>query len=90
MATHGSEIPGTRGGSMIAAGIFIISAVLIIYHHALYPVLLSAMARSVNAKRMGGSEPVAPVSQTICMIVPAYNEERFIAAKIENCDSTLR
>lgn len=72
---------------MIATGVFITSAILIIYHHALFPVLLARLARVAGRNHADASNFFSAGARSVCMIVPAYNEERFIAAKIENCDA---
>lgn len=61
-----------------------ISAALIVYHHAGYPVLLKLLARRAG-------EPVRPPAVTaaddlpsVRIIVPAHNETKVIAQKIAN------
>jgi cellulose synthase/poly-beta-1,6-N-acetylglucosamine synthase-like glycosyltransferase len=60
--------------------IFIVSASLLIYHYALYPALVVALARLVRAQ--SADTPAAP--PRVSFIVAAYNEERVIAAKLRN------
>lgn len=72
-----------------ASLIFWFVAVLVVYHHVLYPVLL----RSLAARRRGrvrfpaGPSCIAPSCPSITIIVPAHNEAGVIAAKIRNLNS---
>ncbi len=58
---------------------FILAAVLIVYHHVGYPVLLRIFARRarVPATAWGADVPVA-------LVVPAHNEAAFIIDKLNN------
>lgn len=57
---------------------------LIVYHHAVYPLLLrvAAALRRRFAPAPLAQAPAEPAALTL--IMPAYNEASFIAAKIEN------
>ena len=61
-----------------------LSSALIVYHHIGYPLALRSLARRCENRagpppgRIGGATP------PLTMIVPAYNEARFIKAKIRN------
>lgn len=64
----------------VAALVFWTSAVLIVYGYAGYPLLIHLLGR----RHVRASE--SPVFQpTVSVLVPAYNEEQAITAKIENC-----
>lgn len=60
--------------------------ILIIYHHLLYPTLLLALAKNKLLNKP--SKPSNYITQrrlpSISILVPAYNEAEFIAAKIHN------
>jgi len=69
----------------VAAIVFWLSAGLLVYTHLGYPVALSALVRIKRQPRSrrhetAGSKPVPTVS----LIVPAYDEEEVIAAKVAN------
>ncbi|NOJ18184.1 glycosyltransferase family 2 protein [Vibrio jasicida] len=74
---------------------FVLSALLIIYHHVGYPLVLnwlSAHRRTskVSSKRGEGNYKASKSDGTlpsITVIVPAYNEEQWIAEKIRNLAS---
>ncbi|PAW08846.1 glycosyl transferase, partial [Vibrio sp. V1B] len=74
---------------------FVLSALLIIYHHVGYPLVLnwlSAHRRTskVSSKRGEGNYKASKSDSTlpsITVIVPAYNEEQWIAEKIRNLAS---
>ena len=61
-----------------------LSVFLIVYHHIFYPILLSIIARS----KMDSNCGVKAIDDTelphITVIIPAYNEEKWIADKILN------
>jgi|GEM_PF-69582 len=63
-----------------------LSAAAVVYHHALYPLILK---RAAVAKKDGGTSFATKKSDlpSITLFVPAYNEERYIAAKIWNAAS---
>jgi cellulose synthase/poly-beta-1,6-N-acetylglucosamine synthase-like glycosyltransferase len=75
--------------STIAAILFWLSAGAIVYTHFGYPLVLAALVRlraqSGERKRdkleVTGSSPVMPA---VSLIVPAYDEEEVIAAKVAN------
>ena len=59
--------------------IFWLSALIIVYVYAGYPLCLYALARFYrNPPRAAAHQPF------VTIIIPAYNEARFIAATIEN------
>ncbi|HEY3175147.1 MAG TPA: glycosyltransferase family 2 protein [Candidatus Polarisedimenticolia bacterium] len=60
--------------------LFWTAAALIAYAYAGYPVLLWMLAR-IGARRYRQDDAHEP---TVSLLVPAYNEERMIAAKLEN------
>lgn len=69
--------------------LFWISAFFIVYHHAIYPILLKWWASRhplPKAKRVPlyqlESDAELP---SITIVIPAYNEEKWIADKIRNC-----
>ena len=57
---------------------------LIVYHHIFYPILLSLIARS----KMDSPQIATPIADAdlphITIVIPAYNEEKWIADKILN------
>ena len=75
---------------------FVLSALLIIYHHVGYPLVLNWLSarrkRRQTSKKMG-KERCYRASKADCtlptmtVIVPAYNEEQWIAEKIRNLAS---
>jgi cellulose synthase/poly-beta-1,6-N-acetylglucosamine synthase-like glycosyltransferase len=64
---------------MIAEIIFISSLMLIAYTYTGYPVLIFALSRMFGRPVMQAS-----ITPKVSLIIAAYNEERDIAAKIEN------
>lgn len=66
-------------------------AILTLYHHVGYPVLLRLLARRLERRRRSspepGERPPGPGIQipSVGMLIPAYNEERVIRRKIINC-----
>jgi len=74
----------------ILAGLFLFSSALIVYHHAAYPILLRWYARHHPARTVSeNSRCYKDVEQdctlpTITILVPAFNEEQWIADKIRN------
>jgi cellulose synthase/poly-beta-1,6-N-acetylglucosamine synthase-like glycosyltransferase len=71
--------------STIAAILFWLSAGLLVYTHLGYPLLLAGLVQVRGARReklaVAGSRPVPP---TVSLIVPAYDEEDVIEAKVAN------
>ena len=59
---------------------FFAAAALLVYHYALYPALVIALARLVRAR------PATPLAAPprVSLVIAAYNEERVIAAKLRN------
>src|SRR5918993_4230889 len=64
---------------MIAIAIFWLSAALVVYVYAGYPLLLAVLRRV--AKRPVAKAPIEP---TVSLLVAAYNEADVIEAKIRN------
>ncbi|WP_199243905.1 glycosyltransferase family 2 protein [Bacterioplanes sanyensis] len=72
--------------------ITVLSGALVVYHHALYPLLLKKLARINTARSCAenSTENSAEVTAhthalpTITIVVPAYNEQQWIAEKIRN------
>lgn len=78
---------------LLLIALFVVSGSLIIYHHIGYPVLLSWYSKSHplkpvhlhprGYKQVGSDQDCA----SITILVPAYNEEQWIADKIRNLSS---
>ncbi|NQZ30232.1 MAG: glycosyltransferase family 2 protein [Oceanospirillaceae bacterium] len=70
----------------ILLGLLFTSWLLIIYHHLLYPTLLLKLAGSTRFNRANKISKYVTQIQlpSISILVPAYNEAKFIAAKIHN------
>ncbi|HEX8157816.1 MAG TPA: glycosyltransferase [Solirubrobacteraceae bacterium] len=64
------------------AGVFWLSAGLLVYAQLGYPLLLAALARASRRRPERGAPAVDP--PTVSLIVPAYDEEGVIAAKVAN------
>lgn len=60
-----------------------ISMFLIVYHHAGYPLVLRWLAQHKRHKQLEATQPKS-VTRSICMVVPAFNEARYIADKLRN------
>ncbi|WP_210473656.1 glycosyltransferase family 2 protein [Vibrio crassostreae] len=77
----------------VLAGLCLFAGMLIIYHHAAYPVLLRWYARRHPARQVAESSRCYKEAQqdctlpTITILVPAFNEEQWIADKIRNLAS---
>ena len=73
--------------TVIVAILTMLSILLVIYHHAGYPVLLRVLGskrrRSDAAEKELETGPESDLP-SITILLPAYNEERFIADKIRN------
>lgn len=73
---------------VIAGGVVVLAVAAFFYHHFAYPMLLEGFAsrrrwaapQSADARPLQSRED-AP---TVTLIVPAYNEQRFIAEKVRN------
>ena len=63
--------------------ITLISGFLIVYSHAIFPLVLKALRKNV-AGDTGFSLPAIKGYPSITIVVPAYNEEEYIADKIIN------
>ena len=61
----------------------VFSGILIIYHHVIYPLLLKKVLQKYdsNPKPIGLKDDELP---SITLVIPAYNEQAFIADKIRN------
>ena len=66
--------------------ITVLSALLVVYHHVGYPVLLKMLGRRSAARsRFSGDRSHQLINYpSITILVPAYNEAAFIAHKIRN------
>lgn len=62
-----------------------LAATAVVYHHAVYPLVLRALGR--RAATRAHTAPCADASQVprVCLIIPAHNEAAVIARKIANC-----
>ncbi len=69
---------------MILESIVCGSASLALYHHVGYPLALRAFTRTRTAAPQAGTLSKRDLP-SIAMIIPAFNEERYIAEKIANC-----
>jgi lipopolysaccharide/colanic/teichoic acid biosynthesis glycosyltransferase len=69
---------------MLFQTLFLISAGLVVYHHALYPPLLRILARWLRTPVPAGAYPADSDWPSVTIVVPAHNEGRFIAEKIGN------
>jgi cellulose synthase/poly-beta-1,6-N-acetylglucosamine synthase-like glycosyltransferase len=73
---------------IIIATVTLISGLLVVYHHALYPIMLRLL--SEKRKKMPGKATVLSADwakyplPSVTVILPAYNEQRWIAEKIRN------
>jgi len=66
---------------------FVVSLGLIVYHHLLYPKLLELAARELRrtaSARALGLDVQAGELPSVGVIVPCYNEARYIAGKVRN------
>lgn len=74
--------------SAVPAILFWVALGLVVYHHLLFPLLARHGARALRALRPAAPViPQCPPEATlprIAIIVPAYNEEAWIAGKIDN------
>ncbi|ROV59610.1 glycosyltransferase family 2 protein [Vibrio ponticus] len=73
--------------------LFSVSSFLIVYHHIGYPLLLKLVAkrtpleRKVSFKRLYRVTKADRSLPSITMLIPAYNEQEWIAQKIRNLSS---
>ncbi len=78
---------------LVLAGLCLFSGVLIVYHHAAYPILLHWYAKRHPARQVEESrrcykdEKQDCTLPTITILVPAFNEEQWIAEKVRNLAS---
>lgn len=74
--------------TMPVACLVLLSVLLIVYHHAIYPLLLHWIGRRSGGRDRPDTSPTPQVAEvelpSITLIIPAYNEEAFIADKIRN------
>jgi cellulose synthase/poly-beta-1,6-N-acetylglucosamine synthase-like glycosyltransferase len=68
----------------VAAVLFWASAGLLVYTHLGYPLLLALLVRLRGAPKDGSTAEAAGALPTVSLIVPAYDEEEVIAAKVAN------
>ncbi len=66
---------------MLAETLFAVTSGAFVYHHAVYPLALRALARS---RPPPPRPPVPRVLPSIAIVMPAHNEEAFIARKVVN------
>ncbi|MDG1286195.1 MAG: glycosyltransferase family 2 protein [Rickettsiales bacterium] len=71
--------------SIICGVIAVISAVLIVYHHLIWPILIVLLARKKADTPSPNSVLEISNLPEICIIIPIYNEAEFIAEKLWNC-----
>ncbi|WP_261885903.1 glycosyltransferase family 2 protein [Vibrio pomeroyi] len=77
----------------VLSGLCLFAGMLIIYHHAAYPILLRWYARRHPARQVAESSRCYKEAQqdctlpTITILVPAFNEEQWMADKIRNLAS---
>lgn len=66
-----------------------LSIALIVYHHLLYPIILKWVVResdiSSTDKSQSGADYHDDTLPSITLLIPAYNEQRWISEKIYNC-----
>lgn len=67
---------------MIWTSLFFIGAAVVIYHHFLYPRLLKLWAARASGVQYPQDQPADVTPLNVAVIVPAYNEARFIADKL--------
>lgn len=64
---------------------FFISGFLIVYHHAIYPVLLVILSRHLEPlSRRSNCLDLRDDLPTMGIVIPAFNEEKFVADKLRN------
>lgn len=70
--------------------ITLLSVLLIIYHHIIYPLILLALHKRLQKKELSFKKRVYKKSNSdnkfpsISIVIPAYNEQQWIAEKIRN------
>ncbi len=73
---------------VIAGGVVVLAAAAFCYHHFMYPMLLKSFAAQKRWETPqaadAGLDPLRGLTPPVTLIVPAYNEERFIAEKVHN------
>jgi len=73
--------------ALVTLMVTVISIALIVYHHAVYPLLLQFIGSKRRQSVVDDRYDAAMQAQelpTITILLPAYNEEQFIADKIRN------
>jgi len=70
--------------TLILSAITVLSIFLIIYHHAGYPILLRLLGKRRTDADSAGNSTAAIDLPSITILLPAFNEERYIADKIRN------
>lgn len=74
---------------IVLAGLFIMASILIIYHHVGYPLLLKYLVSRTQPKTVTSDRNYKNHSNdrrlpSFTFVVPAYNEEEWIAEKVRN------
>jgi cellulose synthase/poly-beta-1,6-N-acetylglucosamine synthase-like glycosyltransferase len=75
---------------IIMLGLFSLACYLVVYHHVFYPLLLKYVAKRFNlvppiiAKRSYVASSADKHLNRFSIIIPAFNEEKFIADKLHN------
>ena len=67
----------------ISAAIFWIATVLILYSYFVYPIVVFLIARLYREQLLQGERDSTP--ERVSILISAYNEEKIIRSKIENC-----
>ena len=74
---------------ILLQALFWVSVLAVIYHHGVYPLALRLLARRARAAQgvaPGGAALLPPDAlPAVTLIIPAYQEAGFIAAKLEDC-----
>src|SRR3954471_17985842 len=66
--------------------ILLLTAALIIYHHALYPMMLSLLARRKPQPDAPAQIPSSDQLPFITLIIPCHNEAAVVERKIKNLE----
>lgn len=76
--------------NLIVLSLFVMSVYLVVYHHAIYPLLLKLIASQkkllppIIKQRRYSTGFDDTVLNKFSIVIPAYNEEKYIADKIHN------
>lgn len=85
-AESAAMVEGAPVFDIVVGGLVIFFAAIFVYHQVGYPILLKIFAR-LKRRRTPPTEPTPVAWDALpraAVIVPAHNEEAFIAAKLEN------